>query len=219
MHPASDPRRIVSDGYDRIAETYAARVANGGGEHRNRHLALLEAELPAGARVLDLGCGAGLPVAGRLAERFTVTGIDISARQVELARRNVPDAAFIHADMATVELPPASFDAIVAFFSIIHVPRDDHRTVYQAIGRWLAPGGLLVLSTGVHSDPGSVEDDWLGAPMYWSFPPSAASLDLIRVAGLEIVRAREETSIEDSRPVQFLWVTARNTGRLPGPCR
>jgi SAM-dependent methyltransferase len=214
MQSEADPRRIVADGYDRIAETYAAWVARGEGVHRQRHLALLEAELPAGASVLDLGCGAGLPVAGRLAERFVVTGIDISARQIELARQNVPAATFIHADMTTVELPPASFDAIVAFFSIIHVPRDDHAAVYASIARWLKSGGLLVLSTGAHSDPGTVED-WLGAPTYWSFPPSAGSQDLIRAAGLEIVQAREETSIEDGQPVTFLWVTARKPAAAP----
>jgi ubiquinone/menaquinone biosynthesis C-methylase UbiE len=75
-----DPKQIVADGYDQIAETYAAWVERGGSGHRQSHLAVLEAELPDGARILDLGCGAGIPVARDLAERFEVTGVDISER-------------------------------------------------------------------------------------------------------------------------------------------
>ncbi|MCC7371457.1 MAG: class I SAM-dependent methyltransferase [Chloroflexi bacterium] len=204
-----NPKQLVADGYDRIAETYAARVAGGVNEHRFRHLAVLEAELPVGARVLDLGCGAGVPVARRLAERFDVTGVDISRRQIELARASVPNATFSHGDMTALTFPAASFDAVVAFFSLIHLPRDEHAAMFASIATWLRPGGLLVASTGSYSDPGTVEQDWLGAPMYWSFFASAVSLALIRAAGLEIVEAQDVTADEDGQPVTFLWVVAR----------
>jgi SAM-dependent methyltransferase len=204
-----DPKQIVADGFDRIAETYAAWVERDGIGHREGHLALLEAELPAGARVLDLGCGAGVPISLRLAERFEVTGVDISERQIELARRNVPGATFIHGDMMAQAFPEGSFDAVVAFFSIFHLPREEHGAVFGKVAAWLRPGGYLVASTGSRSDPGTVEEDWLGAPMYWSFYPSARSLELIRASGLEIVRAADETSDEDGRPHTFLWLVAR----------
>ena len=207
-----DPKRLVADGYDRIAETYAAWVEGGSTTLRDSHLALLEAQLPAGASVLDLGCAAGIPVARRLAARFQVTGVDISERQVALARRNVPTASFVHGDMAAQDFEDASFDAVVAFFSIFHLPRDEHAALFEKIARWLRPGGLLVASTGARSDPGTVEDDWhdwLGAPMYWSFYQSVVTLDLLRASGLEVVRASEETSDEDGQPVTFLWLVAR----------
>ena len=209
-----DPKRIVADGFDRIAETYAAWVERNGIGHREAHLALLEAELADGARVLDLGCGAGVPIARRLAERFEVTGVDISERQVELARRNVPGATFIHGDMAAQSFPAGSFDAVVAFFSIFHLPREEHGAMFAAIASWLRPGGYLVASTGTYSDPGTNEHDWLGAPMYWSFYPSARSLELIRASGLEIVQAREATSDEDGQPERFLWIVARKPSQL-----
>jgi SAM-dependent methyltransferase len=204
-----DPKRIVAEGYDQIAETYTAWVERGGSRHRDSHLAILEAELPDGARVLDLGCGAGIPVARRLAERFEVTGVDISERQIVLARRNVPGATFIHGDMAAQAFPQASFDAVVAFFSLIHVPRDEHGSLFRAIAAWLRPGGYLVASTGARSDPGTVEEDWLGAPMFWSFYPSAVSLEMIRASGLDIIRGREEVTDEDGQPATFLWLVAR----------
>src|SRR6478672_10902792 len=93
-----DPKRLVADGYDRIAETYAAWVERNDTTLRDRYLAVLDAELTDGASVLDLGCAAGIPVARRLSVRFQVTGVDISERQVALARRNVPTASFVHGD-------------------------------------------------------------------------------------------------------------------------
>ena len=207
-----DPKQIVADGFDRIAETYAAWVERDGIGHRESHLALLEAELPAGARVLDLGCGAGVPIARRLAARFEVTGVDISERQILLARHAVPTATFVHGDMAAQSFPEASFDAVVAFFSIFHLPREEHGALFGRIASWLRPGGYLVASTGARSDPGTVEEDWLGAPMYWSFYSSEKSLELLRASGLEIERADEATGEEDGQPVTFLWIVARKPG-------
>ena len=208
-----DPKRIVADGFDQIAETYAAWVERDGIGHRESHLALLETELPEGARILDLGCGAGAPVARRLAERFEVTGVDISDRQIELARRNVPGATFIHGDMASQRFPEASFDAVVTFFSIFHLPREEHGALFRMIASWLRPGGYLVASTGTYSDPGTIEEDWLGAPMYWSFHPRAVTLEMLRASGLEIVQARDETGEEDGQPTTFLWLVAQKPRR------
>ena len=128
-----DPKRLVADGYDRIAEAYAAWVESDSTTLRDSHLGLLEAQLPAGARILDLGCASGVPVARRLAARFQVTGVDISERQVALARRNVPTASFVHGDMAAQEFEDARFDAVVAFFSIFHLPRDEHAALFEAV--------------------------------------------------------------------------------------
>ncbi len=114
---------------------------------------MLLKRLPPGADVLDLGCGAGLPSTACLARRFTVTGIDISPSQVERARLNVPGATFINADMTAVHLPESSFDAVVAFYSIVHVPRDQHATLLRSIASWLRPGGLLTTAMTVGSGP------------------------------------------------------------------
>jgi SAM-dependent methyltransferase len=72
---ANDPKSIVAQGYDRIADAYLARF--GQSTVRDANLAVLLKELPAGAMVLDLGCGAGEPVARELvAHGFRVTGVD-----------------------------------------------------------------------------------------------------------------------------------------------
>ena len=85
----------MAAGYDVIAETYRD-WAEADSWPRLEWLALLEAEVAPGSSVLELGCGAGLPVTRRLAERHRVTAVDLSARQIELARENATGATFLH---------------------------------------------------------------------------------------------------------------------------
>jgi SAM-dependent methyltransferase len=204
-----DPKQIVARSYDAIAEAHAEWAGTARADERARYATEMLDRLPAGATVLELGCGTGVPTTRALAERFDVTGVDIAARHVELARRNVPSARFIHADMATLDFPPASFDAVAAFYSIIHLPREEHAGLLRAITGWLRPGGLLVATMGAGAEPGDIEPDWLGAPMYWSHYDAATNRALIEQAGLRILSAREETAEEDGQPVTFLWVIAQ----------
>ena len=203
-----DPKRIVAAGYDRIAERYAAWSARADDDPRQRYLALLLERLPAGAAVLELGCGTGALTTARLADRFAVTGVDISARSIERAKQTVPGATFVHADMTALALPAAGFAAVAAFYSITHVPRDEHGPLLRAIARWLRPGGLFVASMGAGSSPGEVEAAWLGAPMYFSHYDAATNRRLVEDAGLRLLSAREETTDEDGVPVPFLWIVA-----------
>jgi SAM-dependent methyltransferase len=204
-----DPKQIVADGYDRVAERHAAWASSIRIDEREHYTALILAALPEGAAVLDLGCGVGVPTTKRLAERFQVTGVDISPRHVEMARHNVPEATFVQGDMTGFELPVASLNGVTAFYSITHVPREQHGSLLRAIGRWLRPGGLLVAAMGARESAGDVEDDWLGAPMYFSHYDSTTNVRLVQQAGLRIVSAREETADENGVPATFLWVVAR----------
>jgi SAM-dependent methyltransferase len=107
------PTSLVAKGYDEIADEYLARYGSSSvRDHWLLELTRLVAEQER-ARVLDLGCGAGIPLARHLtALGHYVLGVDGSARQIALARRNAPLAEFIHADMTTIDLPTASFDAV-----------------------------------------------------------------------------------------------------------
>jgi ubiquinone/menaquinone biosynthesis C-methylase UbiE len=204
-----DPKRLVAAGYDRIAERYAAWTGEALTGPRARFVALLDERLPDGADVLDLGCGTGVPVARALARRFRVTGVEHSVRSVALARRRVPEATFIHADMTRLDLPAAAFDAVTSFYAITHVPRAEHPALLAAIARWLRPGGWFVASMGAGDDPGTVEADWLGAPMFFSAYDAATNRALVAAAGLEIVVAEAISQREDDADVTFLWVVAR----------
>ncbi len=207
-----DPKRVVEQGYDRIAERYLEWAESDASGVRERYTSLLLTRLHPGAQVLELGCGAGVPITRALARRFEVTGVDISARQIALARQHVPQARFIQADMTELDLPLESYDGVAAFYALFHVPREQQPQLLDHIASWLRPGGLLVATMGTQASKGGVEEDWLGAPMYWSSYDSEANVRFVRKAGLDIVQAREETVKEDGEPVTFLWIVAHKPG-------
>jgi cyclopropane fatty-acyl-phospholipid synthase-like methyltransferase len=203
-------RRTVESGYDQMAEHYLA-TKDPEDPLALRALEDLASLLPSEAAVLDLGCGAGVPVTRWLADRgFTVTGVDVSARQLELAHTYVPEGTFIKADMTEVVFGPESYDAVVAFHSIIHVPRTEHPTLLESIHRWLGPGGAL-LATMTVKDYEGCEDDWegWGAPMVWSHYDSNANVAMLREAGFEIRYAEPRTGRGTGDETEtWLWVLA-----------
>jgi cyclopropane fatty-acyl-phospholipid synthase-like methyltransferase len=201
-----DMKRMVAEGYDRIADEYLVHF--GQSSVRAAQLAALLDKLPAGATVLDLGCGAGEPVARECVARgFQVTGVDASLGQVERARRNVPQARFIHADMTAVELPAEAFDAVAAFYAISHVPRNEHAGLIRRIATWLAPNGIFVASFG--TSDGDWSGEWLGVPMFFSHHDPDEAKRLIGQAGLRLEQA--EILRQDNEEAAFLWVAARKT--------
>ncbi|HEX8995987.1 MAG TPA: class I SAM-dependent methyltransferase [Ktedonobacterales bacterium] len=204
-------KRIVEEGYDSVAERHHAWAAAVRQDERLRYTLELLDRRADGAAVLELGCGQGVPTTKLLAERFAVTGVDISARQLEIARREAPGATYLHADMASLAFPAESFDGVAAFYSLIHVPREEHAALLGRIASWLRPGGLLVATMGARDNPGDVEQDWLGAPMYWSQWDAATNQRLVEEAGLRILSAREETADEDGAPITFLWIVAEKS--------
>ena len=205
-------RRTVESGYDLMAERYLD-TKDPEDPLALDALADLISFLPQGATVLDLGCGAGVPVTRWLTERgFAVTGVDVSARQLELARKNVPEATFLKADMAEVTFAPETFDAVVAFHSIIHVPRKHHQELLRNIHRWLEPRGVF-LATMTVTDYEGRDEDWegWGAPMAWSHYDRDANVGMLREAGFELHYAEPRTGVNKET---WLWVLARK-----GPAR
>jgi SAM-dependent methyltransferase len=210
-----DPKRLVAAGYDRMASRFADWASRATDDSRSPLLADLEQRLTPGSTVLDLGCGNGLPTARQLARTFEVTGVDLSEAQIELARRNVPEATFVVGDLAAVDFAAASFDAVVALYSITHVPRAEHAALFAAIARWLRPGGWLLASLGATDDPGWT-GEWLGVPMFFSAWDADTNRELLREAGFVLEVDEVRTTREPDGDVAFLWVLAR-AGGCPTP--
>lgn len=148
-------------------------------------IAELGSLLPPGARVLDLGCGAGVPATRLLVEAgFAVTGVDISEVQIERARSLVPGARFIRADMVSWDAGADSFDAVVSFYALIHVPLDDQRELLPRVATWLMPGGYLLAIVG--HDWWTGVEDYLGAPMFWDHADASTYVEWLEAAGLTI---------------------------------
>ena len=207
MSMSDNPRTIVAQGYNRIADRFQEWNAAQRIEERSRYVQILLDHAQRGMRLLDLGCGQGVPITKQLADRYRVTAVDMSIANAKSAASNVPKAQIICADMTTLQFPAESFDAISAFYSLIHVPREDLPEFLPRMTRWLRPNGLFVGCFTAYDIPGSVEE-WLGAPMYWSGYDSQHNRDLLRTAGLTVHSAIEETADEDGDDVTFLWVIA-----------
>lgn len=201
-------KRIVARAYDRIARRYLEWGRTIEGDPRHAFLARFADGLEAGARVLELGCGAGVPSTKELARRFRVVGVDISAAQVELARRNVPDAEFIQADVVEVEFPDASFDGVAALYAISHVPREQHAQLFADVFRWLAPGGLFLATLGAADSPDWI-GPWLGEEMFFSSYGADANRRMLQTAGFELLFDDVAVTSEPEGDVNFLWVIAR----------
>jgi SAM-dependent methyltransferase len=168
-------------------------------------------------RVVDLGCGPGVPFTEALADGRTVVGVDLSSAQLRLARRAVPSAWFVKGDMATIAFRAGSLDAVTAFASTGHVPSALHRQLYRSIASWLGPDGVFAAQLPTGANPEELDDDWMGAPMYFSHPDVAGTLELLRDAGFTVDDVVEVPGREhDGSEARWAGVIAR-VGRAIDP--
>ena len=198
----AEKKEIVRKGYDEIAREYQA----------NRHIfdnveVLKEFSnyLPKNARILDAGCGAGVPCAKLLVQAgFEVVGVDFSASMLKMAKKNVPEAALIKEDLTKLGFRDNSFDGLVALYSIIHVPRKMHASLYQSFHRILKPDGIMLICIG--SDEWEGEDEYFGARMFWSEYNLDEAMQMVKNAGIQIISGKHLV-IGGER---HYWITARN---------
>ena len=194
---------IVASGYDKIAAMY----------HRERDrfnndalLVRFQALLAPHCAVLDVGCGAGMPVATTLSDTgFAVTGIDISTSMLDLAREHVPGATFVKMDMTSLAFDEGIFGGVVAFYSVFHVAMAEQPRVFASFYRLLHAGGVLLFTSGASAWEGIGQMH--GADMYWSQPAPTVTLQMVEEAGFTVLRA--ETLVCGGET--HLWVCARKT--------
>lgn len=182
-------RDLVRRGYDAISVAYRgddARPAASSAEDTGRYagwVAELAGLLPARARVADLGCGAGIPATRALTEHgLQVIGVDFSTVQLRRAQRLVPAASLVLADLAALQFRPASLDAVVSFYALIHLPLPDQQELFPRVRSWLRTGGYFLAILGAQAWTGT--EDYLGAQMFWDHTDTDTYLRLLRAAGL-----------------------------------
>jgi cyclopropane fatty-acyl-phospholipid synthase-like methyltransferase len=203
----------VRDGYDSIADQYMELVVRPRAKDpRSAWTNGLLGRLTPGSRVLDLGCGPGVPTAEALVHNgHRVTGIDISPRQVALAQSNVPQGRFVVGDALESHFASRSFDAIVALFSLTHIPRDEWAPLFGRFIEWLHPEGWLLATFGMSDSAGWHEENFLGfGHTNWTngFAPET-SQRLLREAGFDIDRAEVIEEELPSGVERWLWILGR----------
>jgi len=181
-----EQKDTVRRGYDKLSNAYRSNDTSDEYGEYARWIADLSGHLSPGATVLDVGCGCGLPATRLLARRFTVTGVDFSDTQIVRARQLVPEARFLCGDIMDLVFSPESFDAVVSFYAIIHMPLEEHKPLLNRISTWLKPSGYLLATVG-HETWTGTEDAYLGVEggkMCWSHAGEASYIQWIEEAGL-----------------------------------
>lgn len=190
-------KEIVRQGYNEIASQY----------HSVRNEELAEMKLlpdfmeliPKGGKILDAGCGGGYPFTKLLSDKFDVLGIDISEKQIELAKRNAPKANFLCLDMTKLSFPDEYFNGIFSYYAIIHIPREEQFDLLTNFYRMLKPNGVALLTFHSKDDPGSYFDDFFGTNMFWSGFDSEINITMVKKVGFEIIWSKfVDDSLGDS---------------------
>ena len=191
---------MTHNSYDHIAEQWHANVR--GQTYVDRVLGYVDRileGLPAGASVLDLGCGTGNPIAKHIVQKgFRVVGIDQSEKMLEIAQREISEAEFIHGDMVEIEFAER-FAAAVAWDSVFHVERRHHVEIFRKLADSLEPGARLLLSVGgsdANSNPdtpASAESgaegftsEMFGHTFFYSGYEPKVTREFLEAAGFEI---------------------------------
>ena len=140
---------------------------------------------------------------------------DISTKQISLAKVRCPQAMFISGDMTGLSFEPASFDGVICFFTILHLPRAEQKGMLSNIHSWLKPGGMVVLNLAT-IDEEEIYGEFMGHGMFWSSYGVEDNKAMVKDVGLELVEVETleagDGQLEESDPdygVKFMWIAAR----------
>jgi SAM-dependent methyltransferase len=228
--PPEDLKARLAASYDALAPEYN-KWTLGNDNPRVAWLSKLLSKLPQSAasdsstssppQILELGAGAGIPTTKAILDHdqyVQVHANDISAGQLDLLRKNLAgytDRLHVHhGDMLSINLEPASLDAVVGMYSIIHLPQDEQVQLLEKISTWLRPGGVFLANFSQQEAKETVAEEWLKvdkAWVYWASLGEKGSIDAVKKAGLEIL----ENAVSDGKGVDadFVWILARKPTR------
>jgi ubiquinone/menaquinone biosynthesis C-methylase UbiE len=171
--------------FDQLAELYQGEHSHN--PYQNALVERISGLLPAGASVLDLGCGTGVPTAKILTESdHRVVGVDISEGMLRLAREQVPAATFAHADFRDLPDDYGSFDAATVFFSLLMLSRAEIEATLRKAAGWVKPGGYFAVGM-VNLDADSLPVEFLGVPVRVSGYPEPDLAAKLGEAGFTVL--------------------------------
>ncbi|KAF2792622.1 S-adenosyl-L-methionine-dependent methyltransferase [Melanomma pulvis-pyrius CBS 109.77] len=218
---SEDLKNRIKDSYDAIAEHYNTNFTRDHDEIRldflGRFLKELNVKEKDKATVLELGCGGGIPGTQILLENQSpsihVTANDLSSTQIDIARSNLATFSekltLVQGDMMQLSFPDESFDAVIGFYSVIHLPRDEQAKLVKKIVRWLKPGGLFLTNFLDKETSVAVEETWLDQEkgwMFWSGWGGKESAKMVEETGLNMLVTEIRQDLLDAA---FMWVMGK----------
>lgn len=203
---------VLGKKYDKIAAWWQEQHDQGeyGVDQLNRALKLhgVRTEHPIAGTALDVGCGAGGRFIRRLIDTgFQVMGLDVSGEMVRLARQTHPTQTFLHEDICRWN-SNTTFDFILAWDSIFHLPLAQQEPVLTRLCRALNSGGTLLYTFG--NAVGDHEDQWHNDQFYYSSIGIAANLQLLLNQGLTVAHLEL-----DQYPQPHVYVVATRPAGSP----
>ena len=163
-----------------------------------------------GGTILDVGCGTGDPI-GRhlLSSGFHVTGVDSSSALIEVAKSRFPSADWQVGDMRHLALGH-TFDGLIAWHSIFHLPPDDQRGLFPRLARHARAGTVLLFTSGWKRDESYGDFD--GEPLYHSSLEPAEYQDLLAENGFGVVAHQERDTEAGEATVWLALATETASG-------
>jgi ubiquinone/menaquinone biosynthesis C-methylase UbiE len=207
--------------YDIIAADYTAWVESRP-SLRLHYLEMLLSRLPTRSSVLELGCGAGVPVTEALARNEKVQSItanDFSSSQIALAKKRLSSTdkvQLIEGDMSALLFSSNSFDGVVAFYSVFHLHREHQPAMHEKVFEWLKPGGIF-LANFATTNESTHRGKFFGSEMAWSSWSVEESKRMVETAGFDVLQAEVRVESEDGQlgesdpdyGISFLWIVAK----------
>jgi 2-polyprenyl-3-methyl-5-hydroxy-6-metoxy-1,4-benzoquinol methylase len=169
--------------YDKIAEWFVNQRKS---SEVDGYILWFVEKIAKGGKILDAGCGGGVPNARFLVEKgFNLTGIDFSEQMIRLAKVNVPAATFYKSDICSFETDE-KFEGIVAWDSLFHLDYDRHKIVFEKLFGMLKDGGFMVFSHG--GGRGEITGTMNGENFSYSSLGPELTLQTLKELGFEIVK-------------------------------
>jgi ubiquinone/menaquinone biosynthesis C-methylase UbiE len=119
--------------------------------------------------------------------------VDFSEAQIELAKKNVLNAEFLCEDITRLNFPENTFDGITSYYAIIHIPREEHRSLIANFHRMLKAGGFALLCLGAQHLIDDIDENYLGTRMYWSHYDTETYLKMLNDCGFSILWSKHVT--------------------------
>ena len=185
----------IRQGYDKIADTWYEKR-----EWYIEQPSIDEAIacLQPGAKILDVGCGSGKPIANYLVEKnFDVYGVDISPKLIDYAKQTIPENKLFVSDICDFSTN-IKFDAIVCWFALFHIHAEHHIDVLKKFHAFLKPGGILLITfADTRCEPGgtdvkvidehTIESEMFGERFCYSGHPASVNSKLIKQSGFKVI--------------------------------
>jgi SAM-dependent methyltransferase len=203
-----EPADAIIDHYERHAHAWDADRRAAGWNDKPWHDRFIAA-LPRAARVLDLGCGSGSPVAQHMVEHgLHVTGVDSSPTLISFCRQRLANQEWLVEDIRSLQLS-RRFDGVMAWDSFFHLRPDDQRHMFNVFARHAAPSAVLMFNSG--PEQGEAIGEYRGDPLYHASLSADEYRNLIRSIGFEVI-AHE---LEDWRTAggRTVWLARTLAGR------